>query len=113
MTFTTRLKEEISKLKDNEMESRSILDAFLRYNASINKNSIVITLENASVARYIYKIIKELFQINPKVTVRIQKRFRVKQIYILEHYYPYCINQLKLNYLVRDRFLKLRNIFPY
>jgi DNA-binding protein WhiA len=84
MTFTTRLKEEISKLKDNEIESRSILDAFLRYNASINKNSIVITLENASVARYIYKIIKELFQINSKVTVRIQKRFRVKQIYILE-----------------------------
>ena len=83
MTFTTRLKEEISKLENNNIESRSIIDAFLRYNAEINKN-IVITLENASVARFIYKIIKEIFMVSPKVTVRIQKRFRVKQIYIIE-----------------------------
>ena len=83
MTFTTRLKEEISKLDNNALEKRSIIDAFLRYNAVI-KDNIIITLENASVARFIYKIIKEMFGITPKVIVRIQKRFRIKQIYILE-----------------------------
>jgi len=56
MTFTTRLKEEISKQVDNEIESRSIIDAFLRYNSVISDN-ITITLENASVTRYIYKLI--------------------------------------------------------
>lgn len=83
MTFTTRLKEEISKQLDNEIESRSIIDAFLRYNSLINE-SIVITLENASVTRYIYKLLKENFGVLPKIKVRIQKRFRIKQIYILE-----------------------------
>ena len=83
MTFTTRLKEEISKNPNNEIESRCIIDAFLRYNAEIN-DVITITLENASVTRFIYKIIKEIFGVTPKVIVRIQKRFRVKQIYILE-----------------------------
>jgi len=83
MTFTTRLKEEISKIADNEIESRIIIEAFLRYNSQIGKN-IIITLENASVTRYIYKIIKEIFDILPKVTIRVQKRFKVKQIYILE-----------------------------
>ena len=83
MTFTTRLKEEISKLDNNEIESRSIIDAFLRYNSLIDKN-INITLENASVTRFIYKLIKETFGVSAKITVRIQKRFRVKQIYILE-----------------------------
>ncbi len=83
MTFTTRLKEEISKLSNNEIESRSIIDAFLRYNSEIN-NKIIIVLENASVARFIYKILKEVFGVSPKITIRIQKRFRVKQIYIIE-----------------------------
>jgi DNA-binding protein WhiA len=83
MTFTTRLKEEISKLSNNEIESRSIVDAFLRYNADIN-NNITITLENASVARFIYKILKEVFGISPKIIIRVQKRFHVKQIYIIE-----------------------------
>ena len=83
MTFTTRLKEEISKLSNNEIESRSIIDAFIRYNSVINDN-ITITLENASVARFIYKIIKEIFGISPKIIIRVQKRFHIKQIYIIE-----------------------------
>lgn len=83
MTFTTRLKEEISKNQDNEIESRCIIDGFLRYNSSFS-DKITITLENASVTRFIYKIIKETFGCLPKITVRIQKRFRIKQIYILE-----------------------------
>ena len=83
MTFTTRLKEEISKLDNNELESRCVIDAFLRYNAIIDE-TILITLENASVTRFIYKIIKENFGVLPKIKVRIQKRFRIKQIYILE-----------------------------
>jgi len=85
MTFTTRIKEEITKKDINLIEARSELAALIRYNSKISK-SIIITLENASVARRIYKTIKELFKITPKVTVRIQKRFRVKQIYIIEIY---------------------------
>ena len=91
MTFTTRLKEEISKIDDNELEKRFVIKAFLKYNATIKKN-ITIIIENASVTRYIYKILKEIFDVRPKITVRIQKRFRVKQIYILE------IND-KVNYI--------------
>ena len=83
MTFTTRLKEEISKLDNNEVEQRCIIEAFLRYNA-VFKNNITITLENASVARLIYKIIKETFSVSPRIIIRIQKRFHVKQIYIIE-----------------------------
>lgn len=83
MTFTTRIKDEITKNHINNIESRCELAALIRYNSKISK-TIVITLENASVARRIYKSIKELFKINPKVTVRVQRRFRVKQIYIIE-----------------------------
>lgn len=82
MTFTTSLKEEISKNDFSLVEARYEVEAFIKAIGKV-KNEIVITLENASVARRIYKDIKMVFGINANITVRIQKRFRVKQIYIL------------------------------
>jgi len=84
MTFTTRLKEELTQQPINPVESLIELSAYFKNNAQIKKESIIITIENASVARRIYKTIKYNFGINIKITVRIQKRFRIKQIYILE-----------------------------
>ncbi len=83
MTFTTMLKEELAKNDFNIVEARYELIAFLNCVAKVNKDEIIITLENASIARRIFKEIKEIFGVNPKVTVRMQKRFKVKQIYIL------------------------------
>ncbi len=82
MTFTTSLKEEIAKQDINDIESRYELVAFMNCLVKIT-DCITITLENASVARKIYKEIKSIFGVNPKITVRIQRRFKVKQIYIL------------------------------
>lgn len=84
MTFTTRLKEEIVSNDISEIESLVELSAFLKYASNIKKTKITITLENAAIARRIYKDLKRNFGINIKITVRNQKRFRVKQIYILE-----------------------------
>lgn len=84
MTFTTRLKEEITKNDIGQIESLVELSAFITYAAQFKKNKITLVMENASVARRIYKDIKTNFGINVKITVRNQKRFRVKQIYILD-----------------------------
>ncbi len=84
MTYTTRIKEEISKTTSNENEKICELSGFIRFAAIINSNIISITSENASVTRRIYTSIKEIFNIQPKIIIRNQKRFRVKQIYILE-----------------------------
>ena len=83
MTYTTRVKEEIAKTIANENEKICELSGFIRFSADI-KDGITITLENASVARRIYTHVKEIFGIRPKITIRNQRRFRIKQIYILE-----------------------------
>ena len=83
MTYTTRIKEEIVKSDINNSEKICELSGYIRF-AAVIKDSINITLENASVTRRIYKHIKEIFNIQPRITVRNQKRFRIKQIYILE-----------------------------
>lgn len=84
MTFTTRLKEEITKNEISILESLIELSSFIRFSAHLKKDKIILIMENASVARRIYKDIKSNFGINIKITIRNQKRFRVKQIYILE-----------------------------
>ena len=83
MTYTTRVKEEIVKNPINESEKICELSGFLRF-AGVFKGNIMVTLENASVARRIYCDLKEIFNIQPKIIIRNQKRFRVKQIYIIE-----------------------------
>lgn len=84
MTFTTKIKEEVSKLPYNRISARNELSAFIRYDGKYSKDKIVLVIENASVARRIYKIIREIYNIHISVIVRIQRRFRIKQIYILE-----------------------------
>ena len=84
MSFTTNIKEEITRNEINQIDSLIELSGFVRYSGQIKKDKITLIMENASVARRIYKDIKNNFGINIKIIVRIQKRFRVKQIYILE-----------------------------
>ncbi len=84
MTFSTRLKEEITEYSSNPIEKRAELCAILRYDAKLEKDSITITSENAKIIRRIYTYLKEVFGINIKIIIRNQKRFRIKQIYILE-----------------------------
>ena len=84
MTFSTRLKEEMTEYDSNPIEKRAELSAIVRYDAKLEKDKITITSENAKIARRIYIYLKEIFGINIKIIIRIQKRFRIKQIYILE-----------------------------
>ena len=83
MTFTTSIKEEISKLVINDVEDRFELIAFLNCVGKFTKDELIITMENAAVARRIYLELKKFYNISPKIIIRLQKRFKVKQIYIL------------------------------
>lgn len=83
MSFTSIVKNEVSKLKISAIEAVTELSAILK-NISIINDNIKITTENASVSRRIFNLIKDLFNITPKVTVRKGYNFNKKYIYILE-----------------------------
>ena len=79
MTFTMQVKDEMSKIEPNSIDALTELSAFIRFDGTISKDEILLTMENASVARRIYKLLKTLFNVKPNMMVRVQKRFRVKQ----------------------------------
>ena len=83
MSFTSIVKNEVSKLDTAETERISELSAIIRNIGNIN-DTIKITSENASVTRRIFNLIKNLYHVTPAITVRRGFNFNKNYIYILE-----------------------------
>lgn len=82
MSFTSTIKEEITRLENNKLEYIAELSAILRNNANVDED-IIITVENNAVARRIFKLIKSIYDITPIVTVRRRFNFNNNLSYIL------------------------------
>ena len=80
MSYTSRIKEEIIHQENN---NSYLLTAFIKYSSRLQNNELTFTLENPAIARNIYNLILEEYNVRPRITIRIQKRFKTKQIYIL------------------------------
>ena len=83
MSYTAKVKEEIIHQNINDKSQNHLLTAFIKYASRLQNEDLTFTLENPSVARIIYNLINQEYNLRPKITIRIQKRFRTKQIYIL------------------------------
>lgn len=121
MSFTSIVKNELSKLELNRLEAITELSAILKNNALID-NNIRVTTENSSVARHIFNLVKELYNISSKITVRRGYNYQKNYIYILEisNKVDLIIDDLSLNsnipndYIVDDDILTriyLRGVF--
>ena len=99
MSFTSIVKNEVSKLETNELEKIAELSAIILSNSTIEKNDIKIVTENASVARRIFNLVKDLYQILPSITVRKGFNYQKKYLYILTIKY-------KIDYILKDLGLK-------
>ncbi len=121
MSFTSIVKNEVSKLELNEVELITELSSIIRNIGVIDKN-IRITSENSSVTRRIFNLIKKLYQITPKIIVRKGYNFNKNYIYIIEinHNIEKIKDDLDLNsnipkeYIYDDQELKksyLRGLF--
>ena len=83
MSFTSDVKNEVSKLNHERIEMIAELSVILKNNANIG-DSIKITTENPSVARYVYSTIKQLYGISSKINVRNGYNYTKNYIYIIE-----------------------------
>ena len=83
MSFTSTVKNEVSKLEINNVEKIAELEAILANGAILEDNIIKITTENASVSRRIFNLIKDIYHIIPNIIVRRSLNFNKKYLYIL------------------------------
>ena len=83
MSFTSIVKNEVSKLHVEKIEAIALLSSIITHSEKTEK-VIKITTENSSLARTIFKEIKEMFGTVPKITVRKGYNYNKNYIYILE-----------------------------
>lgn len=72
MSFTSIVKEEVSRLDSSKLENISELSAIVR-TSSLADDVIKITIESNIVARRIFKLIKNIYDITPSITLRNKK----------------------------------------
>ncbi len=110
MSFTKIIKDEISKIKTNKMESSAMLSA-LFFNLGQMDKTIKITTENASVARLIFKLVKDIYQVNIKITVKKKYNFKKGHNYILELENKFSYILIDLGLQEKDKLLLIPKEF--
>lgn len=83
MSFSYEIKSEVARLDSVRTENITELSAIIRNSAKIYK-SIIITIENSAIARRIFKLIKDIYDITPVITVRKRYSFNKGLSYILD-----------------------------
>lgn len=82
MSFTSEVKEEICSLKLEDADKISELSGII--GSSFDGTNIKMVTESNVVARRIYTLIRDLFSVYPKITVRKGYNYNKKYLYIVE-----------------------------
>ncbi len=83
MSFTSTVKNEVSKIELKHIEIITFLSSVIRNN-KYSLKEIKIVGENASVARMVFNCFKKQYDITPKITIRKGYNFNKSLIYIIE-----------------------------
>ena len=84
MSFTATVKEEVSQLNTTTTEEISELSALVRNLSLIQESSFQIMTDNENVSRHIFLLIKKLYDVTSRITVRRGYNFNKNLQYILE-----------------------------
>lgn len=84
MTYSGKIKEEISKFESDKIGLISELSGILCTNADIKLYSIRIQTENLNAANRIFKIVKDIYNVTSNITVKKNYNFKKNEVYIIE-----------------------------
>ena len=109
MSFTSNVKNEICLIDGNKNEKIAELSAIVRNNAIYDNNKIEITTENSKVAKRIYLLFKELYNVSPIIEDK-ENNFNRNRLYVvkIEEKIEIILNDLsildnELNYLINPK----------
>lgn len=84
MSYTTRIKEEISNIETTKSETIAELAGFIRNNGTITKDSIALTTENKKTVERIKKFLKIEYEIDLKIETKDNVNFSKKELILMK-----------------------------
>ena len=87
MSYASEVKKELTMLEVHPEHAKAELAALIRLNGEIThkNNRIIVTVqtENAAIARRIYSLIKDLFDLQVEVSVRRRMKLKKNNVYFM------------------------------
>lgn len=104
VSFTQKVKEELTTLTFSDEHTRALLSAFVRINGSLSysdgESRIVLRTENAKIAKFIYHTIDRLYGIVPKFAYSKTMNFKKRLSYsVIVQEGDYLVGDLEINFL--------------
>lgn len=84
MSFTSKIKDEISNLEKTNSENIAELSAFIRNNAKYNDKTIELNTENSKIAKRFYHFLKNIYGVSALISTKKSNTFNRNNIYIVE-----------------------------
>ena len=95
MSYTTRIKEEITEIKNTKSEIIAELAGFIRNNGTITNDSIVLTTENKKTVERIKNFLKTEYEVDIKIDTKDNANFSKKELVVM------CIDT-KVEMILKD-----------
>ena len=83
MSYTTKIKEEISEIKNTKSEIIAELAGFIRNNATITDDTIALTTENKTTVERIQNFLNTIYEVKIEITTKDNMNFSKKELYAL------------------------------
>ena len=94
ISFTINVKNEVSSYDSVKDENMAILSAIIRNSGKISDDSITITTENSKVARRIYTLISDIYNVSVSILDK-NNNFNRNRLYVI------TVND-KVNFILKD-----------
>ena len=94
ISFTSNVKNEVASLDGTRNENIAMLSAILRNNMRYEDDSIIITTENSKVAKRIYLLLSDIYNISVSITDK-ENSFNRNRLYLLN------VND-KIDFILKD-----------
>lgn len=104
VSFTQKVKEEVTSANFSDADLRAVLAAFIKINGSLSyvngKEHIVLKTENAKIAKFIYRSINRIYGVPSRFTYSKSMSFKKKLFYnIVIEESDYVIQDLEISFL--------------
>lgn len=84
MSFTTRIKEEVSSITSSKTEMVAELSGYMRNNGTINKKAITMTTESKCIVERVKNAMESLYNVSVKVSTIDNLNFSKNTLYQIE-----------------------------
>ena len=83
MSFSTTIKNELTRIDSTQSEKLALLSAFFRNNAIYTTDRIELITENSTVAKYLFQLLKDTYQVTLQIEKRKNNNFAKNNLYIM------------------------------